>query len=42
MPMVAIGPDACHSPAWKLRLRFLDPLMIRLSYRVPGFRNGIA
>ena len=37
-----IGPDDCHSPVWKLRFLFLNPLMIRLSNRVLGFRNGIA
>jgi len=37
-----IGPDDCHSPVWKLRFLFLNPLMIRLSNRLLGFRNAIA
>ena len=37
-----IGPEDCHSPLWKLRFLLLDPLMIRLSHRLLGFRNGIA
>jgi creatinine amidohydrolase/Fe(II)-dependent formamide hydrolase-like protein len=37
-----IGPDDCHSPIWKLRFAFLNPLMIRLSNWVLGFRNPIA
>ncbi len=37
-----IGPDDCHSPIWKLRFLFLNPLMIRLSNRLLGFRNPIA
>jgi len=37
-----IGPEDCHSPVWKLRFLFLNPLMIRLSNRLLGFRNGIA
>jgi creatinine amidohydrolase len=38
----AIGPEDCHSPIWKLRFLFLNPLMIRLSDRWMGFRNPIA
>lgn len=37
-----IGPDDCHSPVWKLRFLFLNPLMIALSNRLLGFRNSIA
>jgi hypothetical protein len=38
----SIGPEDCHSPIWKLRFLFLNPLMIRLSNRLLGFRNPIA
>lgn len=37
-----IGPEDCHSPVWKLRFLFLNPLMIRFSNRLLGFRNRIA
>ena len=37
-----IGPDDCHSPVWKIRFLFLNPLMIRLSHLALGFRNGVA
>ena len=37
-----IGPEDCHSPIWKLRFLFLNPIMIRLSNRLLGFRNAIA
>lgn len=37
-----IGPEDCHSPIWNLRFVFLNPLMIRLSNRLLGFRNAIA
>jgi creatinine amidohydrolase/Fe(II)-dependent formamide hydrolase-like protein len=37
-----IGPDDCHSPIWKLRFLFLNPLMIALSNRLLGFRNPLA
>jgi len=37
-----IGPEDCHSPIWKLRFLFLNPLAIRLSNRLLGFRNPIA
>jgi len=37
-----IGPEDCHSPVWKLRFLFLNPIMIRLSNRLLGFRNAIA
>ncbi len=37
-----LAPEDCHSPIWKLRFVFLNPLMIRLSNRLLGFRNGIA
>ena len=36
-----IGPGDCHSPIWKLRFLFLNPVMIRLSDRLMGFRNPI-
>lgn len=36
-----IGPADCHSPIWKLRFLFLNPVMIRLSDRLMGFRNPI-
>jgi creatinine amidohydrolase len=38
----AIGPEDCHSPIWKLRFLFLNPLMIRLSNRAIGLTNPIA
>jgi creatinine amidohydrolase/Fe(II)-dependent formamide hydrolase-like protein len=34
-----IGPEDCHSPIWKYRFLFLNPLMIRLSNRLLGMRN---
>jgi len=37
-----IGPEDCHSPVWKLRFLFLNPVMIRLSNWLLGFRNPIA
>jgi creatinine amidohydrolase len=37
-----IGPEEWHSPLWKLRFLFLNPLMIRLTNRLLGFRNAIA
>jgi hypothetical protein len=37
-----IGPEDCHSPIWKLRFVFLNPLAIRVSNRLLGFRNPIA
>jgi creatinine amidohydrolase len=37
-----IGPEECHSPLWKLRFLFLNPLMIRVTNRLIGFRNPIA
>ncbi len=37
-----IGPEECHSPVWKLRFLFLNPVMIRLANRLLGFRNPIA
>jgi creatinine amidohydrolase len=37
-----IGPGECHSPLWKLRFLFLNPLLIRLTNRMIGFRNDIA
>ena len=37
-----IGPEDCHSPVWKLRFVFLNPVMIRLSNWALGFRNPIA
>jgi creatinine amidohydrolase len=37
-----IGPEEWHSPLWKVRFLFLNPLMIRLMNRLLGFRNAIA
>jgi hypothetical protein len=37
-----LGPEQWHSPLWKLRLLFLNPLMIRIMNRLLGFRNAIA
>jgi creatinine amidohydrolase len=37
-----IGPEAWHSPLWRLRFLFLNPLSIRLTNRLLGFRNAIA
>ena len=37
-----ISPRDCHSPIWKLRFLFLNPLAIRLSNLALGFRNPIA
>jgi creatinine amidohydrolase/Fe(II)-dependent formamide hydrolase-like protein len=37
-----LGPEDCHSPVWRFRFLFLNPLMIRLSHGMLGFRNGIA
>lgn len=37
-----LGPEDCHSPIWKLRFLFLNPVMIALSNRLLGFRNAIA
>lgn len=37
-----LSPEACHSPIWRLRFFFLNPLMIALSNRMLGFRNPIA
>jgi creatinine amidohydrolase/Fe(II)-dependent formamide hydrolase-like protein len=37
-----IGPEDCHSPIWKYRFLFLNPLMIRLSNRLLGMHNPIA
>ncbi len=36
-----LDPEDCHSPVWKLRFLFLNPLMIRLSNRLMGVRNAI-
>lgn len=38
----SIGPDDCHSPVWKLRFLFLNPMMVRISNRIIGLRNPIA
>ena len=38
----SLGPEDRHSPVGKLRFLFVNPLMIRLSHRLLGFRNGIA
>lgn len=38
-----IGPEDCHSPLWKLRFLFLNPVMIRLSNWIIGLHpNPIA
>jgi hypothetical protein len=37
-----IGPEEWHSPLWKARFLFLNPLMIRLMNRLLGFRNPLA
>jgi creatinine amidohydrolase/Fe(II)-dependent formamide hydrolase-like protein len=37
-----IGPEDCHSPIWKLRFLFLNPVMIALMNRLLGHRNAIA
>jgi creatinine amidohydrolase len=37
-----LAPEDCHSPVWKLRFVFLNRVMIALSNRLLGFRNGIA
>jgi creatinine amidohydrolase len=37
-----LRPEDCHSPIWKLRFLFLNPLMIRAMNRMLGFRNPIA
>ena len=37
-----IGPEEWHSPLWRLRLLFLNPLSIWLTNRLLGFRNAIA
>ena len=37
-----LDPKDCHSPVWKLRFLFLNPVMIRLSNALLGFRNAIA
>ena len=36
-----IGPADCHSPIWKLRFLFLNPVMIRLSDRLMGFLDTL-
>jgi len=36
-----LAPEDCHSPIWRLRFLFLNPLMIRLSDRLLGFRNPL-
>lgn len=36
-----IGPEDCHSPIWKLRFLFLNPLMIRLTDRLLGNHNPL-
>jgi creatinine amidohydrolase len=36
-----IGPEDCHSPIWKYRFLFLNPLMIRLANWGLGLRNPI-
>jgi creatinine amidohydrolase len=36
-----IGPEDCHSPLWRWRFLFLNPLMIRLGNRLVGLRNPL-
>jgi creatinine amidohydrolase len=37
-----LRPEDCHSPIWRSRFVFLNPLMIRVMNRMIGFRNPIA
>lgn len=37
-----LSPLDCHSPLWRWRFAFLNPVMIRLANRMLGFRNAIA
>ena len=36
-----IGPEHCHSPIWKYRFLFLNPVMMRLSNWVLGHRSPL-
>jgi creatinine amidohydrolase len=36
-----LAPGDCHSPVWRLRFLFLNPLAIRVANRLLGFRNPI-
>ena len=36
-----IGPEDCHSPIWKLRFLFLNPLMIRVFDRLLGVKGPL-
>ncbi|MFQ5478877.1 MAG: creatininase family protein [Candidatus Binatia bacterium] len=36
-----LDPRDCHSPLWKFRFVLLNPLMIRLTDRLLGFRNPL-
>ena len=37
-----IGPEDCHSPIWKIRFLFLNPMMIRLTNRLIGFKHPLS
>lgn len=37
-----LRPEDCHSPIWKYRFVFLNPLMIRVVNRLLGLRSAIA
>lgn len=37
-----IGPEDCHSPIWRFRFIFLNPIAIRISNWIIGLRNPIA
>jgi creatinine amidohydrolase len=37
-----ISPEECHSPLWRIRFLFLNPLAIRLFDRLSGVRHSIA
>jgi creatinine amidohydrolase/Fe(II)-dependent formamide hydrolase-like protein len=37
-----LAPTDCHSPLWRWRFLFLNPVAIRVANRLLGFRNGIA
>jgi len=36
-----IGPEDCHSPIWKLRFLFHNPLLTRISNRLLGLRSEV-
>jgi creatinine amidohydrolase len=37
-----LGPEDCHSPLWRFRFLFLNPVAIRAANRIMRFRNPIA